>query len=298
MADIDELIELLRAARKTLVFIGAGISTPSGIRDFRGPKGIWKERQPIYYDQFMNSEAARIEYWDYKAETWPTMRDAEPNAVHESLVDLDRAGKLLMVVTQNVDGLHRRAGLNRGKLIELHGSNRLVECQSCHEETDPDPHFEYYGRTGKAPVCHCGGFLKPATISLGQSLRPTDLQAAAGRRRRKRICGVAWFQSVIHPAQSPLIAARRSVSAVVNGGSMEHDGFDEISLRLEGDVSEIFLRPSKCPSEFTHSGSSPETRQRRVAHVCFVRCQMNLSIDLANSRLSIQAVCESRLGDP
>ncbi len=242
MADIDELIELLRAARKTLVFIGAGISTPSGIRDFRGPKGIWKERQPIYYDQFMNSEAARIEYWDYKAETWPTMRDAEPNAVHESLVDLDRAGKLLMVVTQNVDGLHRRAGLNRGKLIELHGSNRLVECQSCHEETDPDPHFEYYGRTGKAPVCHCGGFLKPATISLGQSLRPADLQAAdQAAKEADLVVSLGSSLSVYPASEVPLIAARRSVPyVVVNGGSTEHDGFDEISLRLEGDVSEIF----------------------------------------------------------
>ncbi len=224
------------------MFTGAGISTPSGIRDFRGPTGIWKERQPVYYDQFMSSEAARIEYWDYKTETWPTMRDAVPNAVHECIVELERAGKLLIVVTQNIDGLHHRAGLSREKLIELHGTNGRVECQSCHEESDPDPHFEHFKKTGKAPLCSCGGYLKPATISFGQGLRPNDLKASEEAAwEADFVVSLGSSLSVYPASEIPLLAARRNVPyAVVNRGPTDHDGFPEVTLRLEGDVVDIF----------------------------------------------------------
>ena len=242
MSDVERLVGLLRPAHKILLFTGAGISTPSGIRDFRGPQGIWKERQPVYYDQFMSSEVARIEYWDYKAETWPTMRDAEPNAVHHSFVALERAGRLLAVVTQNVDGLHSRAGLDREKLVELHGSNGVVECQSCHEETDPDPHFEHFRKTGTPPVCHCGGFLKPATISFGQSLRPADLKVADRAAREADLVVALGSSLSVYPASEvPLIAARRGVPyVVINRGPTDHDGASEVALRIEGDVLEIF----------------------------------------------------------
>jgi len=238
----EQLVDLLRSAQRVLAFTGAGISTPSGIRDFRGPQGIWKERQPVYYDRFMSSEAARIEYWDYKAETWPTMRDALPNAVHQSLADLERAGRLLMVVTQNVDGLHGKSGLSRERLIELHGSNGLVECQTCLEESDPDPHFESFGKTGKPPVCHCGGFLKPATISFGQNLRPGDLKAAdQAAKNADLVVSLGSSLSVYPASEIPLLAARREIPyVVINRGPTDHDGFAEVSLRLEGDVMEIF----------------------------------------------------------
>src|SRR6478735_3174675 len=131
MAQVD-LAQYLRASRRILVFTGAGISTGSGIADFRGPQGVWTRRQPVYYEDFMTSEAARIEHWDYKLEAWEAFRNARPNAVHEAIVELERSGKLLMVVTQNIDGLHRLAGTSNGRLVELHGTNSLVECQSCH----------------------------------------------------------------------------------------------------------------------------------------------------------------------
>ena len=90
------------------------------------------------FDNFMNSEVARIEYWDQKCQAWPSFRDAEPNAVHASVADLERAGKLAMVVTQNIDGLHTRGGTSSGRLVELHGTNTAIECMSCHARTDPD----------------------------------------------------------------------------------------------------------------------------------------------------------------
>ena len=119
-----DLVQLLRDADRILIFTGAGVSTGSGIRDFRGPKGVWRERQPVYFQDFMNSEAARIEYWDQKCQAWPSFRDAEPNAVHTSIADLERAGKLTMVITQNIDGLHSRGGTSAERLVELHGHER------------------------------------------------------------------------------------------------------------------------------------------------------------------------------
>src|SRR6188472_1730318 len=103
------LADHLRDSKKILIFTGAGISTGSGIPDYRGPQGVWTRRQPVYYDDFMNSEAARIEYWDQKGEDWEAFRGAQPNAVHEAVARLEKAGKVLSVITQNIDGLHRLA---------------------------------------------------------------------------------------------------------------------------------------------------------------------------------------------
>ncbi|MCH7749768.1 MAG: hypothetical protein IH939_16900 [Acidobacteria bacterium] len=174
-----DLVQLLRDADRVLVFTGAGVSTGSGIRDFRGPKGVWRERQPVYFQDFMSSAAARIEYWDQKCQAWPSFRDAEPNAVHIAIADLERAGKLAMVITQNIDGLHSRAGTDPARLVEIHGTNSLIECQSCLERSDPNPHYEYFRDTREPPLCHCGGFLKAATISFGQDLVQEDLERAS-----------------------------------------------------------------------------------------------------------------------
>src|SRR5512139_219220 len=108
--DLEKLVRLLQPANQVLVFTGAGISTGSGIPDFRGPDGVWKRRQPVYYQDFMRSEAARVEHWDFKLEGWPAFKSARPNATHAAIVRLERAGKVRAVVTQNIDGLHARAG--------------------------------------------------------------------------------------------------------------------------------------------------------------------------------------------
>src|SRR5947209_11315240 len=105
-----DMVAALRAARRMLIFTGAGVSTGSGIPDFRGPQGVWKKRQPVYFQDFLTSAAARIEHWDYKLEGWDGFRNARPNAVHHAIVALEKAGKVLMVVTQNIDGLHALAG--------------------------------------------------------------------------------------------------------------------------------------------------------------------------------------------
>src|SRR5438874_6205010 len=172
------LAEYLRASKRILIFTGAGISTASGIPDFRGPQGVWKRREPVYFRDFMTSEAARIEHWDFKLEGWEAFRQARPNATHHAIVRLERADKLLCVVTQNIDGLHRLAGTSEERLVELHGTNSVVECQSCYSRGDPQPHFDSFRETRQPPLCRCGGFLKPATISFGQSLHPKELDRA------------------------------------------------------------------------------------------------------------------------
>src|ERR1700733_6136907 len=109
-AELEDLVEYIRRARRIMIFTGAGISTGSGIPDFRGPQGVWTRRQPVYFQDFMTSEAAPGEHWGYKLEGRDAFRDARPNAVHDAIVRLEQAGKLRAVVTQNIDGLHRMAG--------------------------------------------------------------------------------------------------------------------------------------------------------------------------------------------
>jgi NAD-dependent deacetylase len=239
---INQLANYLRAAQKMLIFTGAGISTGSGIPDFRGPDGVWKRRQPVYYHDFMRSEAARLEHWDYKLEAWEAFRDAKPNDTHDAIVRLERAGKLLAVVTQNIDGLHARAGTSTDKLVELHGTNSLVECQTCGKKSDPEPHFQFFGKTRQPPLCECGGYLKPATISFGQNLRNEDIERAERVAKAADLVVALGSTLSVYPAANiPLLAASRGVPyVVINRGATDHDELPEVSLRIEGDVAEIF----------------------------------------------------------
>lgn len=237
-----ELSDLIRNAERIFVFTGAGISTGSGIKDFRGPQGVWKTRQPVYFDDFMSSEVARIEHWDQKLEAWPSFRDAQPNAVHRAIVQLEEAGKVVMVVTQNIDGLHARAGTTPERLVEIHGTNGAIECMSCHVFSEPGPHFEAFAKTRKPPQCSCGGYLKPATISFGQALRADDLRRAAEAVERADLALALGSTLSVYPAASfPLAAAEKGVPyVIINRGETEHDRLPNVTLRLEGDVVELF----------------------------------------------------------
>jgi len=225
-----------------MIFTGAGISTGSGIPDFRGPQGVWTRRQPVYFNDFLASEAARIEHWDYKLEGWDGFRNARPNAVHHAIVALENAGKVLAVVTQNIDGLHAFAGTRQDRLVELHGTNLLVECVSCKSRSDPEPHFEFFRTNRKPPRCDCGSFLKPATISFGQSLDPQVLERARAAAMQADLVVALGSTLSVYPAASfPLMAAQRRVPyAIINRGATDHDHESSVSLRIEGDVADIF----------------------------------------------------------
>lgn len=147
-----------------------------------------------------------------------------------------------MVVTQNIDGLHALAGTTVERLVELHGTNLLVECVSCRSRTDPESHFEFFRTERKPPLCHCGGFLKPATISFGQSLAPETLERAEQAAMRADLVVALGSTLSVYPAASfPLTAAQRGIPyVIINRGETDHDHEPAVTLRIEGDVAQIF----------------------------------------------------------
>lgn len=241
-AEPDErLVALLRSASRILFFTGAGISTGSGIPDFRGPQGVWQKRRPVYFQDFLRSEEARVEHWDFKLEGWPQFRQARPTPTHRAIADLEGAGRVQLVVTQNIDGLHGKAGTCPARLVEIHGTNAVVACLTCGARSDPEPHFDSFRRTRVPPRCACGGLLKPATISFGQDLVTNDLQrAAAGAERADLVIALGSTLSVCPAANVPLMAGPEVPYVVINRGATEHDGHPRLTLRLEGDVQALF----------------------------------------------------------
>jgi len=238
---VASLARMIMAADRILVFTGAGISTKSGIPDYRGPQGVWNTRRPVFYDEFMTSEASRREYWRQKLEDRDAFGRAEPNAVHHAIVRLEQAGKLELLVTQNIDGLHRSAGSDPARLVEVHGTAARIECQSCGERSEPAPHFARFAATDVPPTCSCGGYLKPATISFGQSLRQGDLlRAFTAAERADLVLALGSTLAVTPAADIPLAAAQAGAGyVIVNQGPTEHDRLPLVSLRIEGDVCAI-----------------------------------------------------------
>jgi NAD-dependent deacetylase len=232
------LVDLLKPAKKILIFSGAGISTGSGIPDFRGPQGVWKRRAPVYFDEFLASDEKRVEYWDYKLEAWTDFAAAKPNATHFAVFRLQQLGRLHAVVTQNIDGLHQAAGVE--DVIEVHGTNRWIECVKCEARSEPGPHMEEFRRTRRPPICSCGGFLKSATISFGQPLDPRVMRRAWDAANACDLVIALGSTLSVQPASMvPLEAVQRGVPyVVINRGETDHDSL--CTLRLEGDVAEIF----------------------------------------------------------
>ncbi|MBT3605436.1 MAG: NAD-dependent deacetylase [Candidatus Latescibacteria bacterium] len=238
----EQLTTLIKNANRILIFTGAGISTASGIRDFRGPNGVWKTRQPVYYQDFMASEKARIEAWDQKLESWEAFKNARPNDTHRAIVDLEIAERIECVVTQNIDGLHAKAGTSSDRLVEVHGTNTEAECQTCGERSAPDPHYISFMATGKPPICPCGGYLKTATISFGQNLHEEELhRATLAANNADLVIALGSTLSVYPAATFPLLAAEQGAPyVIINQGETDHDDYDTVTLRLEGNVNEIF----------------------------------------------------------
>jgi NAD-dependent deacetylase len=198
----------------------------------------------VYYQDFMTSDVARAEYWDYKLEGWPAISSARPNAVHQAIVKLEQAGKVRLVLTQNIDGLHLRAGSTPDRLVEIHGTNSLVECQTCGRRSDPEPHFEFFRTHRQCPLCDCGGYLKLGTISFGQNLNSSAIACAdAATGDADLVVALGSTLSVQPAASFPLHAARRGIPyVIINRGETDHDDESCVTLRIEGDVTDIFPR--------------------------------------------------------
>ena len=203
-SSISQNVELLAyeivQSECLIAFTGAGISTESGIPDYRSKGGIWDKFRPVYIDEFMSSREARIKYWQRKAELYLALTNAQPNAAHNGLAELYKLGLLKTIITQNIDGLHQKAGMPDIATIELHGNSLRVRCLTCGRITSIHDAHNRIESGDRAPECECGGFLKPDTISFGQSLRRDILAEAYERCRSCSIMLLIGSTLTVQPA--------------------------------------------------------------------------------------------------
>jgi NAD-dependent deacetylase len=234
MDDARALADLLRAASRVLVFTGAGVSTESGIPDFRSPGGVWDRYPMVYYDEFLRDPEAQRQYWLRSRETYPVVAAAAPNPAHATVAELDRLGKLLLCVTQNIDGLHQRAGLAAERVVELHGNSQWVVCLECDSRTPRAAIQAELVAGTEVPHCaRCGGLLKNATISFGQALPVDALQAAERAAHRCDLCLAIGSSLVVYPAANiPVIAAQHGAPvAIINATPTPLDSLAQVIVR-------------------------------------------------------------------
>jgi NAD-dependent deacetylase len=206
----------IAASQNIVGFSGAGISTESGIPDFRSPNGVWARNRTVEFSEFVSSRAGRIEYWRQKIESWPAMRDARPNAGHLAFVELERRGKLRAMITQNIDGLHQRAGQDPELVIELHGTTAEAVCLSCGDRLPIDRAILRVEQGDPAPDCEkCGGHLKPATISFGQAMPERELHRAMRVSQECEVFLAVGSSLVVQPAALLPLMARRSGARLI-----------------------------------------------------------------------------------
>ncbi len=214
---IRQVAEWIAGAKRVVVFVGAGMSTESGIPDFRSPGGVWDKYDPedFYFQNFLASESSREKYWEMTTEMYESMKDARPNAGHLAVAELEKLGKLDCLITQNIDGLHYKAGNSEEKVLELHGTAMHVTCLSCGKRYERDGVQERVTKGEKAPRCDCGGLLKPATISFGQSMPERETAEAYRRSELSDVFVVIGSSLVVHPAASMPVVAKRGGAKLV-----------------------------------------------------------------------------------
>jgi len=231
---IEEAAELIVAAKKIVAFTGAGISTESGIPDFRGPGGLWTKYNPddFSYQKFLGDPEARRKSWQMFS-MLRLMELVQPNPAHYAVAELDKLGKLDCVITQNVDGLHQKAGVPEEKVIELHGTLKFVKCLSCGRRY---PFAEIAKKLEEGvdePVCDdCGGLLKSATISFGEPMPAAETAEAQRRSRECDLMLVLGSSLVVYPAAyMPLYAKEAGAKLViVNVGTTALDNYADVYI--------------------------------------------------------------------
>ncbi|MFL5280373.1 MAG: SIR2 family NAD-dependent protein deacylase [Rhodopila sp.] len=225
---LEELIHLIDSADRIALFTGAGISTESGIPDFRSPGGIWTKQVPIDFSDFMRSDEARRETWRRRFAMEPILRQATPNRGHRAVAELIRSGKASAVITQNIDGLHQDSGIPDDKVIELHGNTTYAHCLDCGTRYEIEALRIDFEQDRIVPHCACGGWVKTATISFGQAM-PLDEMRRAERETLLADLFIAIGSSlVVYPAAGfPELAKRNGATlAILN---LQQTGLDEIA---------------------------------------------------------------------
>lgn len=236
MSGAERLADMLRGARQAVVFTGAGISTESGIPDFRSPGGIWTQMAPIDFQDFIASPAKRKEAWRRRFAMEEMFARVRPNAGHEAIAALVAREIVGQVITQNIDNLHQISGIPAERVIELHGNTRYAKCLECGARAELDPiraHFEVHGTP---PDCtECGGLLKTATISFGQAMPEREMERAQRATRACDLFLVLGSSLVVYPAAGfPLMAKRGGAKlAIINREPTDQDSIADLVLHAD-----------------------------------------------------------------
>lgn len=226
---MTELTDLLLASQRVLVFSGAGISTESGIPDFRSPGGVWTKMQPIYFQDFVASEQVRREAWRRRFSNVDGWVGAKPNRGHHAVAELIRTGRASVVVTQNVDNLHQESGVPEDKVIELHGNSTYAKCLKCHTRVELIALEREFQETDNVGPCkRCGGIIKSATISFGQQMPELPMRRAQEETQACDLFLVLGSSLSVFPAADfPLRAKQRGARLVIV--NRDPTGTDEIA---------------------------------------------------------------------
>lgn len=225
---------LIRSAHRGVVFTGAGISTESGIADFRSPGGVWERYRIVTYQEFLASPEARQEYWAMKRDLTKELLRAKPNRAHTAIAELQEMGRIKWVITQNIDGLHQRAGSPADTVIELHGTNLEAECLGCSRRWPIGEIQERLEAGDLEPTCpDCGGFIKPATVSFGQPMPEEELKKAFKCAREADLMLMIGSSLQVEPAASIPPAAHNAGARLVfiNRTDTQWDGLAQVLFR-------------------------------------------------------------------
>jgi NAD-dependent deacetylase len=240
---IAALAALVEGARAAVAFTGAGISTGSGIPDFRSPGGLWSKHRPIEFDAFLSSPEMRREAWRRKFAVDDATRGALPNPAHRAVARLVERGTVALVVTQNIDGLHGASGVPADRLVELHGNGTYAACLDCGLRHELAEVRRVLDATGDPPPCRsCGGLVKSATISFGQAMPVEAMARAQAAAETADLFLVLGSSLVVYPAAALPVSAKRAGAALVIANREPTDLDPLADLVLRGDLVDL-LRP-------------------------------------------------------
>jgi NAD-dependent deacetylase len=230
---ISQIANKIKQGGKNVVFTGAGISTESGIPDYRSQGGIWDKFRPVYFDEFMSSKDSREEYWRRWVDLYQGIVEARPNAAHMALARLQQMGLLQAVITQNIDGLHQASGLADENIIELHGNTCRIRCMSCRNIVPIADVQQRLAAGDMAPECECGGYLKPDTISFGQAMPVAEVEKAGTLSQGCDFFLVVGSTLLVQPAaHMPIYAKNRGAFlAIINLSETPCDEMCDVLIR-------------------------------------------------------------------
>lgn len=249
---IAKTAEMILSQSNSVIFTGAGISTESGIPDYRSQGGLWDKFQPVYFDDFMSRKDARIEYWRQWQSLDQALNQAVPNVGHRAVAELYHLGYVQAVITQNIDGMHQASGIPENAVIELHGNARRIRCMGCSAISTTAAAQKRLANGDPAPACDCGGYLKPDTVSFGQSMPMEKVRQAMALSEQSDLFIVVGSTLLVQPAaHMPLYAKQNNAFLVIiNLSDTPCDDAADLLIREKaGGVLDGILQAVKSKSQ-------------------------------------------------